>query len=72
MLMILAVLFIVFCYKFFTSWLWWIIALLLLMDIWSFIDTWQVMFLIGFTALAIGVHGIIKKKHLKSPTDQQK
>ena len=66
MVVLLMLLAVIFAYKFFTSWLWWIIALLILISIWNVLVSWWTLLILGLLMLAYAIYLIISQKKTKS------
>ena len=62
MVVLLMLLAVIFAYKFFTSWIWWILGIMLLIALWRFLTSWPVLLLIAGTCIFL----LIKQRHDKT------
>ncbi|MCT2899014.1 hypothetical protein EFM54_08490 [Lentilactobacillus buchneri] len=55
-------------YKFFSSWIWWILGVMLLIALWRFLTSWPVLLLIAGTCIFL----LIKQRHDKAKSPSSK
>lgn len=54
-------------YKFFSSWIWWILGIMLLIALWRFLTSWPVLLLIAGTCIFLLIKQHRDKTKSKSP-----